>query len=393
MGLSNQVKNMKTSADRRSTIFKDGVNIRAMKGKDPIVFRVLPAFDPNNDAKTSCVTYIGPDGNLTDWGMVLYMSRYVGHGRGKFGSRQDILSLRTFAEGEDAKVLCPLEHLATTIKENSDDWGYLMEDHGEGKNRVSAAFKSPMNCFITNVWDSNQPTKGVQIGIFSSSGCDSLIGTKTGLVFQRNNLPEDIVAQNFLLAYAVGDLTSPSDGPMLICRKDDSQGDFSKYVVSLALDNANSVIKRPISQDLLEQRYNMSKPDTFLNIPTEETSVQTLVQLLNSRSPSGYHEHALLKLAFPQFQIPDPPSASATPNTITAGFGANPAAGNDNIPMAAAPAVKAEANGVIANMQAAAPAPTAPVVAPVAPAPGDAVKFDREKFLSHLSEQSASPKV
>jgi len=114
---------------------------------------------------------------------------------------------------------------------------------------------------------------------------------------------------------------------VLICQKDGKQGEFSKYQVILALDGANRVITRPLDPHVLAQRYNMAAPATFIDVPTEQQLVDELVGLLNMRSPKGYHEYALLREAFPQFRVPEPPSAPAAMPTIPgASFGGSPIA-------------------------------------------------------------------
>jgi hypothetical protein len=382
MSLNDQIQGMPKKGDRKF-IFKEGVRYRHMTGKDPIVFRLLPSYDAQNqDASTSVLPFALPDGQLTDWGRVLYICRFIGHGKGGFGSRQDLLSLRSFAS-QGQEVFCPLEHLLKAISQMPQDWGYLTEDQGEqgAKYRERASFSRPTAHFIANIWDLNKPAVGVQIGCFTSSACNALVDGKTGLVFQRNNVPDEVIQQNYLLQYAVGDLTDPVKGPALICSKGDNNGEFSKYQVILALDGQNRVVTRPVGPDMLQQRYNMGAPDTFLNIPTEQDLVDGLVGLLNMRSPGGYHEYALLKQVFPQFRVPEPPAAPAASSTIpSAGFGGSPAAAAPGIPGMVAPQVSGPVSpaaggipgappsaGIPGTVPATPAAPVAPVVVPTAP--------------------------
>ena len=116
--------------------------------------------------------------------------------------------------------------------------------------------------------------------------------------------------------------------------------------------------------------YNLS---SFINIPTEEEIVDNLVQLLNMRSPAGYHEYALLKQAFPSHRILEPPSAPGAMSTVAPGFappvpvpGAAPV-GGFGTPPAPAP-IAAPAPGSFGDAQAAGMTGVAPA-APVAPAP------------------------
>lgn len=394
MGLNNQVKAAGYSGGDRKFIFKEGVRYRHMTGKDPIVFRILPSFNPNDpNPATSYLPFMLPGDVLSDWGDVLYISRFVGHGKGGNGTRQDILSLRT---GADKEIFDPLTHLYRAISQMSADWGYLLEDSKDptGKVRDRAAFSKPLPHFICNVWDFNKPTAGAQLACFTSSAYMSMFNAKTGLVYLRINLvDESILQHNYLAAYAVGDLTDPVNGPALMCAKGNDNGEFSKYTVTLAQDQTGRIIKRVMGQDVLAQRYNLSNLSTIVNLPTEEEIIQLLVETLNMRSPQGYHEYALLRQAFPQHRIPEPPASPAAMPTIQSGFGLNPAAqapAAPVAPVAQAPAVSsapppafdyramaAAAQAAPLQPQTVAPVsslppppyvpPMAPVAAPVAP--------------------------
>jgi hypothetical protein len=367
MSLNDQIQGMQTGGGGRGFIFRENVKVKYMTGKDPIVFRMLPAFDPNNtDPSTSVLPFAMPDGTITDWGILLYISRFVGHGRGGFGTRQDLISLRSFAQG-DAEVFCPLEQLMKTINAMTAEWGYLINDQGEGSSRQRKAFSKPMPHFIANIWDLNQPMVPAQVGMFTSSASRALTDPKSGLIFQRTNLPEEVIQQNYLLAYQVGDLTDPTNGPALVCVKGNENGEFSKYRVTLATNTQGQVVKRPVGPEVLQTRYNMSQPNTFIEMPTEESLINGLIQLLNMRSPQGYHEYALLKQAFPQFRIPDPPAAPAATPTVPTGFGGVPAPAPASAPVDVTPQV----GGPVSQGTTAAPAPfvPAPTAVPLGPAP------------------------
>lgn len=385
MDLNEQLRGMPSKGDRKF-IFKEGVKYKQMTGKDPVVFRLMPAYDPNNpNAATSILPFATPDGSLTPWARIVYISRFVGHGKGGYGSRKDLVSLRSFAESGQ-EVFCPLEHLLKTISQNPNDWGYLMEEDKtatDNKYKERASFSRPTTHFLTNVLDINRPELGVQVGTFSTSATSALVDPRTGLVFQRNNVPVEVIQQNYLLQYAVGDLTHPQTGPVLICQKDGKQGEYSKYQVILALDGNNRVVTRPIDGNTLAGRYNMAAPTTFIHVPTEQELVDDLVSLLNMRSPRGYHEYALLREAFPQFRVPEPPSAPAASYTVPgASFGGSPIA-NGMVPGAApsipgmAPSTPGMVPGSMPSVPGYGPAPAAPAApayaqppayAPAAPA-------------------------
>lgn len=332
MALNDQIQN-RQSQSQRSFIFKEGIRFRHLtcKADAPILIKILPSFNPEDpNPQTSWLPFALSDGAITDWAKLIYINRFIGHGKG-FGSRRDILSMKTF--GED--LMDPVEHLINVANQMPTEFGYLVTDVGEGKNKLRRALSKPSTHLVANIWQPNQPTLGVQIGVFAPSATDSLIDAKSGLIFQRNNVPESVTKQNYLLGYAVGDMTHPSDGPALLVIKGNENGDYSKYRVQLAVDNTNRVMIKPVGADLMAQRYNMASPETFVDIPTEEEIVTMLVHTLNMRGPAGHHEYALLKQAFPQHRIPDPPTApAAMPSVPGAGFGNNPAASAPPVPAA-----------------------------------------------------------
>ena len=318
MGFNDQVRNMAYGSESKKFIFQENVRFKRMGGKNPVVFRILPAFDPNNNNPcTSWLPFCLPDGNLTDWGRVVYISRYVGHGQ----NRKDILSLKSF--GGD--VADPLDMLIQTVNA-LPEWSYLTKDVGEGKSAIRKALPRPSASFLANVWDINQASQEVVIGVFPTSAAKAFMDSKSGLIYQRANLPAEVLAQNYLLQYSVGDLTSPFDGPAMCIQKGNDKGEMSSFQVFLATDSANRVVKRSLNQEQLGQRYDMNNPASFIEIPTEEDVIKQLISTFNMRSPSGYHEYALLKQAFPTYPIPEAPSAPAASPMIASGFGVNPAA-------------------------------------------------------------------
>ena len=318
MGFNDQVRNMAYGSESRKFIFLEGVRFKKMGSKNPVVFRILPAFDPNNaDAGTSWAPFCLPDGKLTDWGYIVKVARYVGHSQ----NRRDILSLKSF--GKD--VQCPLDVLLQTVN-SSPEWSYLTKDIGEGKSAIRKALPRVSDLFLANIWDVNQASQEVVIGVFPTSAAKAFTDSKSGLIYQRTTLPPEIIQQNYLLQYSVGDLTHPINGPALCIAKGNDKGEMSNFQVYLALDAQNHIITRNLNQEQMRQRYDMNNPKSFIDIPSEEDIIKQLITIFNMRSPAGYHEYVLLKQAFPTYPIPEPPSAPSASPTIAAGFGVNPAA-------------------------------------------------------------------
>jgi len=324
MGLNDQIQNRQSGGGGRWFVFQENIPFKHMTGDGAHVFRIQPAFDPNNaDPATSCIPYIATDNKLTDWARLLYIGRFIGHGKGGFGTRQDLLSLKSF----DSNASCPLFELQRAIQAMSSDWGYLMEeDREQGGERKP--FSRPIEHLICNIYDLNERSKGNQIACFSKSATDALIDSDKGLAFQRVARPQAELEANYLAGYAVGDLTDPTNGPALVSQKEAKvgKGSYAGYGVNIACDAQNNIIFEALTTELLAGRYNMVLPETFLNVPTEESLVLALVHLLNTRSPKGYHEHALLREVFPTQNVPEPPAAPAGTSTAPTGFGGFPAA-------------------------------------------------------------------
>ena len=158
-----------------------------------------------------------------------------------------------------------------------------------------------------------------------------------------------MVAANYLAAYANGDITNPAAMPLFCIEKGHDKGDASGYDLRFQLDGGRRIQRLQMTAQVLGARYDMDRPEEFLNILEPEEIVQLLVENLNGRSPAGYHEYALLKLAFgDKFKVPDPPEAPGALGTVQSGFEPEPA-----------PAAPAQAPA-----PAAAPAPVTPAPVP-----------------------------
>jgi hypothetical protein len=410
MGLNSQVQNRQTGGGGRFFVFKDGVPFKHMTGQDPHVFRIQPAFDPANpDPATSFLPHINPDNTLTDWAILLYISRFVGHGRGGYGTRQDLLSLKSF----DPEADCPLYTLHRAINQMSADWGYLMEEDRTQQGGERKAFSRPIDHLVCNIYDLNQRTAGNQMACFTKSATDALIDGEKGLCFQRVARPQHELEQNYLAGFQVGDMTNPQYGPALVSGKESkSKGDYSGYDVNIAVANNGAVIFEELTPQMLATRHNMTTPDTFLNVPTEEDLVQALVQLLNMKSPRGYHEHALLREVFPTHNVPVPPSMPAASPTVAVGgmpTGAPPMGGGFGGPPAGVgPGTVTSGVGVAGNVRpgagsavpgavtaaaAAAPAVAAPPAAAAPAAAAPAVAAPPAAAPAAVAPAAAAPAV
>ena len=425
MGFDSQVSKS-SSEGFQSHIFKSGVKFKNMAGKGAIQFRILPAFNPEDVVTDdqSKERYINPmgyipfrlqDGSLTDWGQLIYVARFVGHGSYKTGTRRDFVLPKTFATGEDAPFdpYTELQRRASSDK----DWQYLTAEvkGGDGKTIETPSLSKAAKCMIANIVDLNDPDK-VQVGLFSTSAYNSLCSTShSGIACQRaSNMTEEQIQNNYLTEWAVGDLTDPKSGPVLALAKGTDKGEMSGYRVSLSLDAASRVRRWPINPpELLGMRYDLADLTSIVQELSPEDIIKALVGVLNLRSPSGIHEHALLKDVFGAIYgnlIPEPPMANGASN-VAQGFGNNPAkaparttaAGGFKPPMrkmAPMPTVDAAAIGQEEGNDEAGdlgpveqPVASAPVSEPTTKAPPmtpgmPTAKFDRAAFMQKVQAGS-----
>jgi hypothetical protein len=147
-----------------------------------------------------------------------------------------------------------------------------------------------------------------------------------GIMFTPNGMPgiEDMIKQNYLLQYANGDITNPTTGPVLMLERDTASS-FAGYRVSIATDaHTRSVCRAAVDPMIMQSRVHLQNFHEYLNIMEPQEMVDYLATILTERSPKGYHEYALLKMALPDFKVPEPPSAPAATNTIQSGFSPMP---------------------------------------------------------------------
>lgn len=420
MGFNSMFSSLAGEGENSDKIFTlNGVKTKFMSGKQPITFTILPAIDPANpDKRVSYLPSIlpGDPPTLSDWGNGAWIYRRLG--RGDWKDRYDIVSLASVGEE------CPIAALRKIAKADPT-WSYLLDDGKFGDpNRVPAVLPAARQFLFCNVFLPNEAERVAHIGIFSKSVANKLVG-ENGLVFQPSpSATAEQIAQNYLLAFANGDITAPQGAPAFVVEKGHDKGEMSQYELKFALDSSRRVMRIAATQDIMATRYDLSNLRSYLNILSAEQIVQILIGELNGRSPAGYHEYALLKLAFGgRYQIPEPPSAPGAVNTVQGGFvpeptppAAVPVPDATAVPPTAAPVPPtAPVPPVAPTVQvAAAPVPQAAAVPPaatpsneagaalaaavkagaaqpMAPAPGtvpgDAVPaFDKAAFLARLAK-------
>ena len=351
MGFNTMFSSLAGEGENSDKIFtKNGVKTKFMSGKQPITFTILPALDPTNpDKRVSYLPSIlpGEEPSLSDWGNGAFVYRRLG--RGDWKERYDIVSLASVGEE------CPIATLRKVAKADPT-WAYLLDDGKFGDpNRIPAVLPPARQFLFCNVFLPNEADRVAHVGIFSKSVANKLIGDN-GLVFQPSpSATAEQIQANYLAAYANGDITAPQGAPAFVVEKGHDKGEMSAYELRFALDANRRVMRIPATQDIMATRYDIKDLRSYLNILSAEQIVQILIRELSGRSPAGYHEYALLKLAFGgNYQIPEPPSAPGAVSTVQSGFSTAGMDGGVPAGAGAAPAPSA------------APVPAAPVVTPVA---------------------------
>ena len=427
MGLNSMFSSLAGEGENSDRIMtRNGARCKFMQKKGAaITFTILPALDPTNpDKKTSYLPCLipGADGNdlLSEFGNYAWVTR--GLGRGDFKDRASVVLLK---QSKADETVCPLSMVYAAIRADQT-WAYLTDDGKFGdKDRPRAVLPLPKMMFFANVYVKGEEDKGAQVGIFSNSLAKKIIG-RDGLVWQRDpKATDEQIAQNYMSAYANGDITDPCNAPAFTVEKGNDKGEMSAYEFRYAMDSAKRIIHIPATQEVLATRYDITKKEEYLNILTAEQIVQILIRELTGRNPStGYHEYALLREALGgTFQIPEPPPApgathtvqgadvtpavqpevtpaaapapAATPVPPRATPVPRPAPQPQPAPAAAAPAATpvageasqalkaAVADGAAVPLAAAQPAPAA---SPAPQVPGDPVpKFDKAAFLARMA--------
>lgn len=425
MGFNSMFSGLSGEGENSDRIFyKNGTQMKFMSGKQPITFAILPAIDPANpDKATSYLPSILPDpdgkpGELSNWGKGVALYRGIGHGDWK--ERCDIVSLKSL----DPNAEDPMEALFACIK-SSPEWQYLTDDGKWGDpNRQRATLPFKRLFLFCNVLVQGEQDKKAQVGCFSKSLANKLIG-QDGIVFAPNPSATDAdIEANYFAAFASGDITAPQSAPLFTVEKGHDKGEMSAYEIRFALDSGRRVRREALTQDILATRYDLEKPESWLNILTPQQIVSLLIRELNGRSPSGFHEYALLREALgAKYEIPEPPAAPAATHMVP-GAAVPPvaqhvpqasSAGQPPVQVGRTDAPEVPPAATVQMQVPVAPVPTAPVaneansalraaqaagaaVPTAAPAPaaqpkvvGDAVpKFDKAAFLARMAAKGGN---
>lgn len=233
--------------------FKEGVELIYPDQKRPLQLAILPAYNPKDPSPTGFLPAV-VDGEESDFYTVIRAAKFVGHGNRR--AKTSFLSPKTFDLEADDPYEAFFEYCSA-----SDKWAYLTKD---GRKRLTgevegAVFPRMKNFFCANVLDATAPRGGVFVTELSESVMKSILyqtrknGARVdGLAFQKD--------VNGKLVY--GDITNPEDALVI-----EVAWSGKGYVAKAAQCANGSVWRTHIPETLLQHRFHMEEPGTFLSKP------------------------------------------------------------------------------------------------------------------------------
>lgn len=306
------------AAGGKTGMYKRGVQVRYVSGADPVRFRLLPAFNPEDDnPETSVLPFISFDGEVNQWLTQISAVKFIG---GNSQGRE----WTSFVSRESIGEECVYRKLVN-VADDDPDWKYLVKRTKTQK----PVLPFPRTLVLMNILDIDQLDRGAQVGEFGQSSALTLFGQDGGKMWIKNTrFDEERNELNYLDEYNYGDLTDPQKGFTLVCYKDPkkSSSNFVPADITLDSDETGRCYRWPISEDVLAARVDLSNIESFLNIPTEDEVVEILKRVLNQRNPNGVPETALLRMVLGDtYNIPDPAPAPGAVNSVQ-GFSPEPPA-------------------------------------------------------------------
>ncbi len=233
--------------------FKEGVELIYPDQKRPLQLAILPAYNPKDPSPTGFLPAV-VEGEESDFYTVIRAAKFVGHGNRR--AKTSFLSPKTFDLEADDPYEAFFEYCSA-----SDKWAYLTKD---GRKRLTgevegAVFPRMKNFFCANVLDATAPRGGVFVTELSESVMKSILyqtrknGARVdGLAFQKD--------VNGKLVY--GDITNPEDALVI-----EVAWSGKGYVAKAAQCANGSVWRTQIPETLLQHRFHMEEPGTFLYKP------------------------------------------------------------------------------------------------------------------------------
>ena len=235
--------------------FKEGVELIYPDQCHELKLVILPAYDPQDPSATGFLPAVSGEEEAAFYAVVR-AAKFVGHGNRR--AKTSFLSPKTFDIYADDPYDAFYDYCS-----RSDKWSYLTKD---GRKRLSgevegAVFPRVKNFFCANVYDATNPRGGVYVTELSESVMKGILykvqknGSRIdGLAFQKDD--------DGNLVY--GDITNPEDALVI-----EVSWGGKGYAARAARCSDGSVWRTKIPEVLLQHRFHMESPETFISRPND----------------------------------------------------------------------------------------------------------------------------
>jgi len=272
----------------QQSYFKEGVELLYPDQHTSLRLAILPAYDTTKPSPTGWMPAIDEEaGEENDFYCALRAAKFVGHGNRR--AKTTFLSPRTFDLNADDPYEAFYDYCS-----RSDEWSYLTKDNrgkrltGEVEGAIIPRMKT---FFVANVMDVTRPREGVFVTELSESVAKNILyslkknGARVdGLAFERGD--------DGKLLY--GDITDPNNALVI-----EVAWGGKGYVARPAIDNKGNIMRVDIPVTLLQHRFHMEEPGSFIIQPEGgQAMVDRLAGMLRGyKSERGRDEINALKEA------------------------------------------------------------------------------------------------
>lgn len=290
-----------------------------MAGKDvPKQFRILPAYSKRQDGTPDphgWIPFETEDEVNTPWLFGYQIWPNIGHGAwGRAGNRKSFIRFDLMFPEYEFDAVSRVVNAAR----NNQEWRYLFDKPPAQGTRVDTILRwYPQQEMLANVviLSAANTMPRTVLGSFSASLTRQLCGgqavngeAEEGIINRLSNLPDEYIKQNRMLRYWLGDITDPNEGVVLEIYRDESAVP-ARYRIRPLRSDKGGAVKTALTAQMMEGRVDLSDPHNIAEPPEPQEEVNRVASCLNEWSPDGrYHEFELLKLAFPEFSVPNPPA-------------------------------------------------------------------------------------
>ena len=377
-----------TGGGSKYALFQDGIDtydLRPKKGGAAQQFWLLPGVDarngtPSTDPNSWFHHIEDPATNKLNPALGSFARFHHDVGHGSWKDKETITSLQNWGE------TCPAD-LVYQYALNNAKWKYLTESvKREGDKYASTIFRAAEPVWMLNIVMPAE-VHGQAPSHKLAKVKRSTLTALANCITQQAAVPDNILEQNPMARYVVGDVTNPGQNLMLeVSMPPKAKAHQINY---FATPEGTAVYMDFTA--MLPNRYPVYDLDQILLKPSPQDTVDKLGRVLNGRAPDGTHEYQLLhealgaldvslpevpaKQEVAQINMAAPAATQFTPANMQAAATAQPAAAQ-TVTAAATPAAttpppaggqgNVPSPGALAATQ---PAATQPAQAAASPSP------------------------